>query len=540
MRLLILALAALPISAVAETYTASSSPTAVTVYNGFAVVTRDVKVDVVAGAHEIVLPDLPQWVNAGSLRVHVTGAQLGSTRLRTDALPPQPNTDSVAITEAKARIDAAERALRDLADSVEDATLAAQAAEARLAFVTGLTSSETLPTDPQALADLAQMIEAQTLAAKQTQLTAQREARRINEERADLQQDLEDTRAAYAALTPPSEPAALLALTVNASEAGTVTASISYPVRASWEPTYDVVLNRGDTDTLTLRRAALINQNGGENWDEVYLTLSTLAPNAQVAPSELFPPLLRFDDPQKQLELQRSTSSLADVARSGVPEPIMEMAATAQANFDGPGVTYTLATPISIAQSAEGARVELDALEFDARVFARAVPSRDTSAFLMAQAVNASAEPLLAASSAQIFVDGALVGQSSFSAVPAGGDFLSAFGPVEDLRLRHVVLDRSEGDRGLISRSNAQTQEVRLTVENIGADAWNLEVLHEVPYSEQDDLVIQWAAQPPADEIDVEERRGLVQWNVAIEPKASQEIMVEQNIRWPEGKVLRR
>ena len=85
MRFITLALAALPLPALAETYTVTSAPTAVTVYNGYAMVTRDVTVDVDAGAHELVLPDLPQWVDAGSLRVSITGAELGSTRLRNDA-----------------------------------------------------------------------------------------------------------------------------------------------------------------------------------------------------------------------------------------------------------------------------------------------------------------------------------------------------------------------------------------------------------------------------------------------------------------------
>ena len=107
MRLLPLALAALPLPALADTYTVTSAPTSVTVYNGFAMVTREVSVEVAAGAHEVILPDLPQWVDTGSLRVTLSGADLGGTRLRTDALPPQSDGDSAAVTAAKERIEAA-------------------------------------------------------------------------------------------------------------------------------------------------------------------------------------------------------------------------------------------------------------------------------------------------------------------------------------------------------------------------------------------------------------------------------------------------
>lgn len=542
MRILPLALAALPLPALAGTYTVTSTPTAVTIYNGFAMVTRDITLDVDAGTHEIILPDLPQWIDAGSLRASILGAQIGSTRLRTDALPPQPDGDSTAVVAAKARIDTAEMALRDLDDKVQDATLVVKAADARLNFLIGLASSKTLPSVVVDLTELAEMVQAQTLAATQAQVAATREARRIGEGREALVNDLTDARDALTALTPPQEAKSLLALSLTAENAGQVIASISYPARASWQPTYDVVLTRDGNDTMTLRRAALIYQNSGENWEDVTLTLSTLAPSGQVVPSDLFPQLLRFEDPQLRAKLQRSVSSISSTSAdtAGAPEPMMEMAAPRpQPNFDGPGVTYTLPAPLTIAQNAESARVELDTLEFDARVFARAVPVRDTTAFLMAEAVNSSREPLLAASTAQIFVDGSLVGRSQFAAVPAGGDITQAFGPIEDIRLTHALLDRSEGDRGLINRSNAQTKEIRMTVENLGVEDWDVELLEAVPYSEQDDLIIQWDAKPKADIAGMDDRRGLLQWNLNLAPQTTRDIAIEQSIRWPDGKVLR-
>jgi uncharacterized protein (TIGR02231 family) len=538
MRFITLALAALPLPALAETYTVTSSPTAVTVYSGYAMVTREVSVDVDAGAHELVLPDLPQWVDAGSLRVSVAGAQLGSTRLRTDALPPQPDRDSDAVIAAKARIETAELALRDLDDKILDASLAAKAAEARLAFLTGIAAKDDLPTSPETLAGLGEMIEAQTLAAIQAQLASQRAARAIAEDRKDLEREVEDARASLVALTPPAEPKALLALSVAAQTAGSVTATISYPANATWEPTYDVFLETGDSDTLSLRRAALIYQRSGENWEDVALTLSTLAPTGQVLPSELYPPLLHFDDPKAQAKLEMQRNSLsADMA--GAPSPVMEMASAPQPGFDGPGVSYSLPNPISIAQNAEGARVEMDALSFDARVFARAVPAHDQTAFRMAEATNTSLEPLLAANTAQLFVDGALVGRSRFDAVPAGGEIVQAFGPIEDLRLSYAVLDRSAGDRGLISRSNARTQEVRITIENLANAPWDIEVMEAIPYSEQDDLMIEWESTPTATAKNVDDRRGLIQWDLSLDAGATQEITVEQVIRWPDGMVLR-
>jgi len=541
MRFISLVLAALPLPALADTYSVASVPTAVTVYSGYAMVTREITLDVTAGNHELVLPDLPQWIEAASLRVKVTGAQLGSTRLRTNALPPQPDGDSPAVIAAKEEIENAELALRDLEDRVQDANLAAQAAESRLAFLKSIASKDDLPTSPQDLASMSEMIEAQTLAAKQAQLASLRAARTISEERDDLVKALADAHAALTALTPPAQPKSLLALSVAAPQAGSVTASISYPANASWQPTYDVVLTRDDADTVTLRRAAMIYQQSGENWNDVALTLSTLAPTGQINPSELHPPLLRYFD---AASLQKSRNELGSVRTTMLERPAtaaMEDKVSEPMpvpNFDGPGVTYALPNTLTIAQNAEGARVEMDTLTFDARVFARAVPVRDQTAFMMAEATNTSQEPLLAASIAQLFVDGSLIGRSNFAAVPAGGEFVQSFGPIEELRLTHAILDQSEGDRGLIKRSNIQVQQVRMTLENIGSETWGVEVMASVPYSEQEDLVIKSEAKPAATLKDVGDRRGLMQWDLSLTGNATQEIIIDQDIRWPDGNVL--
>ncbi len=249
---------------------------------------------------------------------------------------------------AKEQIKAAERALRDLDDAAQDAGFGANAADARVKFLQGLASSDTLPSTPQALAELAQMIDEQVTLALLAQAQAIRDVRDVEEGREALERDLVDAHAALAALTPPAEPKALLALSVAAEETGTIVASISYPAQASWQPTYDVVLTRGDADSMTLRRAALIYQNSRENWTDVALTLSTLAPRGQVVPSEIYPPLLRFEDPDLRQKLQRSSASLsADMA--GAPMVAMEAAPVTQPNFHGPGVTYTLPASITIA-----------------------------------------------------------------------------------------------------------------------------------------------------------------------------------------------
>ena len=85
-----------------------------------------------------------------------------------------------------------------------------------------------------------------------------------------------------------------------------------------------------------------------------------------------------------------------------------------RANFDGPGVTYTAPTPVSVASNVDAVRVALDRLEFDARRFARAAPRFDPTAFLMAGFTNDTQEPLLPSFSAALYLDHTLIGRSGF------------------------------------------------------------------------------------------------------------------------------
>ena len=46
-----------------------------------------------------------------------------------------------------------------------------------------------------------------------------------------------------------------------------------------------------------------------------------------------------------------------------------------------------------------------------------------------------------------------------------GAETELGFGPIRGLRLTRTTLDRNEGDRGIISRSNENTETVRIDVE---------------------------------------------------------------------------
>ena len=537
MRLALACLMTLPAAGFAETFTLRSDPRAVTVYADAGKVTREITAQLPAGRHEVILPGLPRTLQPELLRVSLDGATLGSTQFRGDAVAPQPAADSARIEAAKDRIKAAENALQDLDDRVAEAELAGQAAQATAKFLGALGDNEGLPTDVASLRALAQMIGSETLAAERVALGAAQEARTINAQREDLEQALKDARAALAALTPPPEKTAQLTLGLTAKEAGEVTISLTYVVGASWSPVYDVYLSG---DTLDLQRGAMVQQWSGEVWTDVDLSLSTFALDTRTAPREVFPIPLRITDKTEPVPKVFSRAVGADMATA---EPLIEAPVIAEeaarASFDGPGVAYVVANPVSVASDVDAVRVALGTLNFTARRFARAAPRYDSTAFLMAEFTNTTQEPLLASREAALYLDNTLIGRSGFEPVPAGARTDLPFGAIEDLRLTYRVLRESEGDQGIINRSNAKSETVRMNIENIGTRDWDVEVQAAVPYAVQDDLEISWSAEPAPDARNIKDRRGVLQWNASVQAGATASIRLRTDLKWPEGKILR-
>lgn len=540
MRALPLVLALFPTCLIAEDIPLRSDVSAVTMYPQGATITREIPFDAPAGQHDLILTDLPRNTPLDSVRVSVEGATLGSLTVRHDFVPPRSADDNAAIKVAEAEVERFEEELRQGLAGVERIKLEHQAAEARVTFLRQLGDGEGVAEmNVSALRDLVGMIGEETLAAQQAALDARLRADAAKRGLKDLQEELEQARQALKALVPEVEERAMLAVSVAGAEPMQGALTVTYNIHdAQWRPVYDVKLDRA-AGRLDLVRGAFIAQYTGENWRDVALTLSTVRPSEQTAPGQVWPWLRRIEDPaqirQKQLERVQSGASLS-MADEAMAEPMV--AEEADATFDGLAVTYSYPSPVSVASNADNVRISLGELSTTAKTVAQAVPLSDQSAFLMAEITNDMGE-LILPGTAMYYLDGRFIGQQHLDLMPAGVEAELAFGPIDGLRLTRTVLDRNEGDRGLISKSNEMTEAVEIKVENLTGEEWPLRVLDRVPYSEQEDLEITWRAQPQPSAEDIDGKRGILSWEFDLGAGDSQVITLDHAMEWPEDKVLR-
>ncbi len=331
----------------------------------------------------------------------------------------------------------------------------------------------------------------------------------------------------------------MAAVQTDASGKGTVEIT-TFTSDASWQPVYDLRLTRvgAAKPALVLERGVVVSQYSGEDWQGVDLLLSTARPSDQSEPSQVYAWLRRigpFDPPMPEAAAPRFESKgLFDSYAAAEAVPVVTSAAL---EMMGATVTYHYGAAVDIRDGVEALRLKLDTLTLAPEVFAEAVPAQDATAFLIAKSLNDSGQ-LLLPGAATLYLDGAMVGLANLPMTAAGADLRLGFGPIDGLVLTRTVPDKTEGDRGLISKTNQQNETAILTVENLSSEAWPLHVLDRVPYSEQEDLVISFKATPAPTVSDVDGKRGVLEWQSVLAPGKTQTVRLETTLSWPIDQVL--
>lgn len=543
MRALSLVFAFFPGFVLADEILLTSKVSDVTLYPQGAKIVRLVPFEAPAGRHELQLIDLPRGTPMETVRVSLDGASMGAVTLRDDYVPPVPERESDALKGAREEVERLEEAMRAKADEAAAIRAATEAANTRIQFLQQMGKGEALSGSAvEDLRNISRMVGEETLAARQAALSAEGRARVVDREIKELGEALEKARQNMQAMVPEAQARNLVSVAVSGETAMQGMLEISYyDWRAGWSPVYDAYLDR-EAAAVTLKRGALVRQNTGENWSDVAIAMSTNTPEGAVAPEALWPELKRIMDPVEVDSSPRSKRVDSQVMGAMV-EPAMEapvmVEERASVSFDGLSVQYDYPGKLNLASSADTVRLMLGELSFDAEIKAVAVPKRDRTAFLVAKFTNTSGELILPSALTQLFRDGSFVGEAARGEpIAAGGDASLPFGPIEGLRLSRVNV-RNEGDRGVLSRTNQITEKVVIEVENLTGERWPLKVLDQVPYSEQEDLVVTWNASPRPAQVDVDDQKGILAWESEIAAGETAEITLNYSLEWPEGKILR-
>ncbi len=530
MRSILVVLALLAAPASAEEFDVPARAVAATAYLQGIAVTRRATADLPAGRHAIRLPAMPG--STGTPRIAVAGASLAATETIADAVVDPTAFDTPAQARARAALDAATRAADAAADDRIRAAAAHRAAEDALAFVRSIDGASLGAVEPEAIGAMAAAVAGNATAAEIARADANAALRAARAAEAEARRALDQAARDLAATGALEGPVTLLSLSVVVEEAGPVDVTVEdFAAGGGWSMAYDVDL--GADDAVTLTRRATVRQGTGLALDAVALTLSTADPYAQAAPTVPRPDLARALDapPPPQVPIPLPQARMEAMAADAAP------ALVARADTDGPVVTYDVPVPVGLPVSGDPVTLALGRVDLAARVFDRASPRFDATAFRIAAVTNDTPEPLLAGP-ATLSREGRVVGETFLALLPAGDEAELSFGPVEQLRLEYRALGNETGDAGFLSVSGTRRQDLVFRVRNLSGEAARVETLFALPYSEQEDLEVRVEADPPPDRRDVDEARGVAAWLLDVPADGTVEVRIAVELRWPEGQVL--
>lgn len=546
-------LALLPIlttAAFAAEVKGTSNVDAVIVYPAGAEVTRIGKVTIERGEHAILFADLPAEAVGSSIRVEgkATGKlEIGSVDTR---MVQVPRTDEQVAATERRRIEQAIEKLRD-----ERGLLQAniQAAETQKRLIDNLAqmpaqplSAGSAPATQPNWNELFSLIGQRGGEAQKAILGTQIKVR-------DADRQIKDLEGKLASLAPTRRARTEVKVSVTATALLEAEITIRYQVnRAAWTPYYDARLSTGtktQAPKLQLVRRASVEQRTGESWENVALSLSTARPSAGTAAPFLSPLVVDFESDRLPLAPVpraaptsgglRSAPLAAQSADQALSRADVELVPAeevrARTEVQAFQAVYGIAGRVTVPETGESKRVQIDAMDLDPALAVRAVPKRDEKAYLYAKISVAPGTPLLPGQ-VSLFRDATFVGNGRLPLLAPGEEHELGFGVDDAVRVRYSIAEEKRGETGIITTSKTDLRSYRITAKNLHSRPIQLTVLDQIPVSQNSDIKIELAGKTAPSRRDVDDKRGVLAWDTTLAPTEERVIDFGYRATWPAAK----
>jgi hypothetical protein len=560
---------------------AASRVAALTVYQGNALVTREVDVPEGRGLIELVVTPLPaQTVDSSLYSEGTDGIRVLSTRYRTRAVKE----------DTRKEVRAKEGQIRALKQDAERLQKEIQVIEQNLQFLTKLEAFT--GATMQQLAEKGLLNSEATLALSKYVMAgrAEKSAAGVLLQQ-KLQSNTEATQFAsreLAELTAGSSRNERDAVMVvdRPGRAGKV--RLNYLVTAAtWRPQYRFRAG-AEKDPVQLEYLAAIEQQSGEDWTGVDMTLSTAQPQLNATPPELLAldisvvgrGMVAGNQPQpaqqaagvgmmggmgggmglqssqmfreKSRELRKKAQDelignrdeagknfineaaaleqadelLArkdDKAGTNEPDKPNEAPAAAAAH-EGPSVTYHLRSRLTVPSRNDQQLIEVARIETKPEYYYKAVPVLTSHVYRLADLTNKS-EFVLLPGEATTYVGSDFVGRMNLPLVAIGERYTVGFGVDPQLQVNRLLVQKT---RSLQGGNQVHSYDYRITIASYKSEAVKVQVWDRLPRAEAEAVAVTLVNPSPklsADPTYVRRERpdNLLRWDLSVEPGQSGE-----------------
>lgn len=533
-----------------------SKISAVTVFQGWAMISRTATVDLGAGKHLVVFTDLPESLDRDNIQVKGKGeATLGECIFETEFFVED-------VDEHKRSL---QKKAQDLEDKLTEIHHTIHSCENETALIDKIATFVTTPVsisvaegkaaglatpslDVGAWEKMLAFYHNQNGTIMDKMLASQKAAR-------DVQGELDKIYAELASLGDTSGRSRnIIKVSVAKEKAGSITIDLSYVITGpTWRPVYSLRA-ASDHETISIEYDALVNQATGEPWQGVELKLSTARVNVSGVMPVLHPWRLAFYQPPPARPMARSKKRsygaddemreevMAPCPASAAAEPPSEMDMEYEITSietGGTSVVFSVGGSGNIGGDNTGTRVSILRREFPALFHYAAVPKLSEFAYLTGKITNDSEFPLLPGR-ANVFFDGAFVSVSELSLVMPGQEMEISLGVDEGVKIEHRFLKRFKRNKGLMDKRVSEQFDYQIRITNHRLKDIDIDVYDQLPISGNKEISVKAIEPSFKDEhsgitLDDESK---IHWHMTLPKGEKQELPLSFVVEYPAGSQL--
>jgi uncharacterized protein (TIGR02231 family) len=196
---------------------------------------------------------------------------------------------------------------------------------------------------------------------------------------------------------------------------------------------------------------------------------------------------------------------------------------------------YNIAGRVTVPETGEVKRVQIDQTVLDPALMVQTAPKRDQKAFLYAKVAIARGTPILPGPVA-LFRDGTFVGNGRLPQLAPGEDHELGFGIDDLVRVRYSIAEEKRSESGIITTSKADARSFRISVKNLHERAIPVTVIDQIPVSQNADIKIELTGKSAPTKRDIDERRGVMAWEMELKPDEEKVVEFGYRVTWPAAK----
>lgn len=519
-KLLLLLLLPVGIAGAQETVATRSRIQQVHVFRSQAQIIRHVNASIPQGVSSLIIDPVSPRLIEGSIEVSVPeGVELLSVNLRNEFLKPQDKPAAIVVLE-----DSLE-AVKDRLAEVSADREALQWQKEVLA-VNKAIGGANQGVKADELEDILLIYEKKLHEIFNAQLLLNRKEKTLKDLKAALEQQLQEQRENLG-----EGRRQLVVVVRNGKRADDAAFTVRYLVDGvSWQPFYDIHLRQPNTPVEFMLKAS-IQQQTGENWNDVKLHLSTTDPYQGGAKPELQPLWLNYRQPVMayrgaRANMKRMEAEPAAAYADGVAAGI----ATPQQNLLN--LSFEVNGKVNVPSGEKVHQFSLYNFTSPASTGYACVPKVDPSVYVTANiAVNEMISQLNG--EANIYYAGTFSGKT-FLSNPPGDSLLLTLGKEHRIQVKREMVRTLSGKSFLGSnKKDAQTWEITLT--NTSSEAFEMKLEDQVPVSANTEIEVKLTDAGGAKH---NPENGHLEWNLKLQPKQTVKVRFALEVVYPANKQL--